>query len=102
MKESNSNRAKPLFIRENWRKKVTIDSHTLFLRLVVMVERKPDEEITKYFEYELCPYPMSLFKDGVMRSSQKSKLKSFLLANISRIDEDKYEANKIADGGAFL
>ena len=30
-------------------KKVTIDPHTLFLRLVVMVERKPDEEITKYF-----------------------------------------------------
>ena len=82
--------------------KVTIDPLTLFLRLVVMVERKPDEEITNYFEYELCPYPMSLFKDGVMRSSQKSKLKSYLLANSSTIDKDQDETIKIADGGALL
>lgn len=81
--------------------KVTIDPLTLFLRLVVMVERKPDQEVINYFEYELCPYPMSLFKDGVMRSSQKSKLKSFMVSNISSI-EDKPETKKIADGGALM
>lgn len=82
--------------------KVTIHPLTLFLRLlVVMVEKKPDQEVINYFEYELCPYPMSLFKDGVMRSSQKSKLKSFMVSNISTI-EDKSETKKIADGGALL
>ena len=58
--------------------KVTIDPLTLFLRLVVMIGRKPDEEIKTYFEYELSSFPLSLFKDGCMRSTQKSKLKSFL------------------------
>ena len=82
--------------------KVTIDPLTLFLRLIVMVEKKSDEEIASYFEYQLSPYPMSLFKDGVMRSSQKSKLKYFLLVNISTIDEDTCETIKIADGGALL
>ena len=76
--------------------KVTINPLTLFLRLVVMVERKPDQEVINYFEYELCPYPMSIFKDGVMRYSQKSKLKSFMVSNISSI-EDKPETKKIAD-----
>ena len=44
---------------------VAIDPLTLFLRLVVVVERKPESEIADYFHYELSPYPMSLFKDGV-------------------------------------
>ena len=32
--------------------KITIDPLTLFLRLVVLVERKPDNEIVNYFRYE--------------------------------------------------
>ena len=49
-----------------------------------MVERKPEEEIEKYFEYELNPYPMSLFKHGCMHS----KLKSFLLVDSTTIDDE--------------
>lgn len=79
---------------------VTIDSLTLFLRLVVVIERKPEDEITEYFKYELSPYPMSLFKDGIMRSAQKAKLKSFLLENIPTVD--KTRTKSIADGGALL
>ena len=52
---------------------VIIDSLTLFLKLVVVVESKPESEIADYFHYELSHYPMSLFKDGVMRTAQKSK-----------------------------
>ena len=79
---------------------VTIDPLTLFLRLVVVVERKPEDEIADYFKYELSPYPMSLFKDGIMRSAQKAKLKSFLLQDVPKIDQAG--SKSIADGGAFL
>ena len=79
---------------------VTIDPLTLFLRLVIVVERKPENEIVNYFNYELSPYPMSLFKHGIMRSSQKSTLKYFLLKEITITEEP--ESTKIADGGALL
>ena len=79
---------------------VTIDPLTLFLRLIIVVERKPENEIVNYFNYELSPYPMSLSKVGIMRSSQKSKLKSFLLKEITITEEP--ESTKIADGGALL
>ena len=44
---------------------------------------------------------MSLFKHGCMHSAQMSKLKSFLLADSTTID-DKPQVTKIADGGALL
>ena len=34
---------------------VTIDPLTLFLRLLVVVERKPENETANYFTYELTP-----------------------------------------------
>lgn len=80
--------------------KLTIDPLTLFLRLIVLIERKPEEEIVNYFEYELSPYPMSLFKDGVMRTAQKSALKSYLKANIEKTQP--VTSVRIADGGALL
>ena len=79
---------------------VTIDPLTLFLRLVVVVERKPENEVENYFHFELSPYPTSLFKGGVMRSAQKSKLKSFILNNVSPVEEPA--STRIADGGALL
>ena len=47
------------------------------LRLVVMVGRKLEEKIEKYFECEVRRYPISLFKHGCSRSVQTSKLKLF-------------------------
>ena len=81
--------------------KVIIDPLFLFVCLVVIVERKPEQEIEKYFEYELSPHPMSLFKHRYMRFVQKSKLKSFLIANSTTID-DEPQVTKIADAGALL
>ena len=80
--------------------KVTIDPLTLFLRLIVIVQKKPDEEITDYFRYELSPFPLSLFKDGIMRAPNKSKLKSFLIQNTEKAEPSPYKS--IADGGALL
>ena len=56
----------------------TIDPLTLFLRLLV-IERKLENEITNYVNYELTPYPMSLFKDGKICPTWRSELKSHLL-----------------------
>ena len=80
---------------------VTIDPLTLFLRLLVVVERKPENEIANYFNYELTPYPMTLFQDGGnMCSSKKSALKTFLLKNVK--EADPTESTRIIDGGALL
>lgn len=80
--------------------RISIDPLTLFLRLIVLVERKPEKEIVDYFNYELSPYPMSLFKDGVMRTAQKSKLKQFLLDGVSPVESQG--TVRVADGGALL
>ena len=61
---------------------VMIDLLTRFLRLLLVVERKPENETANYFIYELTHYPMSLFKDGKMYSTKKSALKIFLLKNV--------------------
>ena len=58
---------------------VTIDPLTLFLRLVMVVEKNPEDENTHYFKYELSPYLMSFFKDSFMRSAEKAKFRTFLL-----------------------
>ena len=82
------------------REKVTIDPLTLFLSLIVLIERKHEKEIVHYFRYELSPYPMSLFKDGVMRTAQKSKLKLFLLEGVCPVETQ--QATRVVDGGALL
>ena len=79
---------------------VTIDPLTLFLRLIVIVERKPENKIINYFNYELSPYPMSSFKDGMMPSSQMSKPKTFLLKDIPSVTP--IVTTRIADSGALL
>jgi hypothetical protein len=50
--------------------------------VVPVVERKPENEIADFFEYELSPYSMSLFKVGVIRTAKKSKLKSYILNKV--------------------
>lgn len=37
-----------------------------FLRLIVVIEREPENKIEEYLDYDSCQYPMSLFKDGVI------------------------------------
>ena len=83
--------------------KVTVDPLTLFLRLIVLVERKPEKEIAEYFDYELAPYPMALFKDGLMRTATKSALKPFLQKDISSVEpKTGPKTVRIVDGGALL
>ena len=80
---------------------MTIDPLTLFLQLLVAVERKSENEIADYFNYELTPYPMSIFKNGKMCSTKKSALKTFLLKNVKEADPTK-STRIVIDGGALL
>ena len=83
---------------------MNINPTTLFLRLVTIVERNPQQEIVDFFFYGLPPYSMSLFKDGFMRApSKKSILKDILMKNASHVDPiDLASYRKVLDGGALL
>ena len=82
--------------------KVSIDPLTLFLRLIVAVDRKLENETEYYFSYELPPYPKSLFKDGAMRPLVKSKLKNCLSKDLSPPETLPGTFKTIARGEAFL
>ena len=80
---------------------ISVDPLTLFLRLSVIFEKKPEKEIEDYFYYKLTSFPMSLFKDGLMRRAQKKKLKNYLTKPVLSMP---YASNsfRIADGDALL
>ena len=80
---------------------ISVDPLTLFLRLSIIVEKKPEKEIEDYFYYELTSFPMSLFKDGLMRSAQKHKLNNYLTKPVIYMPFAPYSL-KVADGGALL
>ena len=55
--------------------------------------------MTEYFKYELTPYPMSLFKDGILRKPDKAALRNSLLTKeVTQISSPV----KVLDGGALL
>ena len=56
--------------------------------------------MASHFNYQLTPYPMSLFKDGMMCSTKKSLLQTFLLKNVK--ETDSAESTRIIDGAALL
>ena len=83
------------------KEEVTIDPLTLFLRLVLLFESKPEAEVENYFYYQLTPYPTPLFKDGAMRTPKnKAKLKNYLLQG--NITFESSECLRVADRGALL
>ena len=72
-----------------------------FLHLVVLVDWKPDTEIEDYFYYELTPYPLSLFKGGVMRTGKnKPSLNNFLLEGVR--PSERTDSKVVVDEGALL
>ena len=52
--------------------KVTIEPTMLFHRLILVAER--NNSLQECFQHELTPYPMSLFKDGLMQKPVKADL----------------------------
>ena len=74
---------------------VYIDSDILFIRLIVLTERS--EKMGDYFNYELSPEPTSLFKDSMMRKSNKSTLATYLITSYDKKKRrlDKTDASSI-------
>ena len=48
----------------------------------------------------MAPYPKALFKDGIMRTAKKSKLKQLLMESVNSLEAP--QTVRIFDGGALL
>ena len=79
-------------------KVIHINPLTLFTRLVAMIQR--EENLEKFFEYELTPMPTSLFKDGMMRKADKPALRKYLIDD--KVPQTFRAGKLILDGGALL
>ena len=78
-------------------KSVNINQTVLFTRLTALAGR--NEDPLQNFDYKLTTYPMSLFKDGVMRKADKVALRNKILSKETSTDGIE---KRIVDGGAFL
>ena len=83
-------------------KQLSISPLTLFLRLIVVINRVLESEIEDYFSCELLPYTMSLFEDGAMRTATKAKLKNFLLKDVFPAESLPITFRTTVDESAFL
>ena len=64
----------------------------------MLVERKPENEIVDHFRYDMASYPIVLFKDGIMHTTKKSKLKQLLMESVNSVEAP--QTVRSADGGA--
>lgn len=46
---------------------VSIDPLTLFLHLVLAIDRKPETDTDSYYQCKISPYPTSLSDNGVAK-----------------------------------
>ena len=78
-------------------KSMAINPTLLFTRLAALAGR--EDNVEKYFDHELTTYPMSIFKEGLMRKPEKASLRSLVL---SRPVSSEGQTVKVVDGGALL
>ena len=79
--------------------KIALHPTVLFTRLVAIAQR--EEDVSKFFKFELSPEPASLFKNGSMRKADKSQLRKMLADHLTcetLPDTDVF----VLDGGALL
>ena len=76
---------------------VLVNPTLLFNRLTGLAGIK--EDIACFFVHEMTPYPISLFKDGLMRKPDKASLKHIILSQGCNVVTSLV---KIIDGGALL
>lgn len=70
----------------------------LFQRISFL--KKPEEQLESYFQYELAPYPLSLFDEKGMRETQKSALYDAFVPIESQLDSEN--TLYVIDGGFLL
>ena len=76
---------------------VDIDPLILFSRVILLTEREEDATV----EYGLTNYPRLLFKDGMVRSSNKASLLNYLTKGIPNSNLPT-EIVQVIDGRALL
>ena len=78
------------------------DPKALFNRMVTIAER--EENLERFFQYELTVEPMSLFQDGMMRKPDKPSLRKAIILEEDAMSKKDIEANChfVIDGGALL
>ena len=88
---------RPGFILEGQRE--SIDPTILYMHLISIMQREND--IERFFDYELTPEPATLFKDGLMRKTNKAVLRNILMKDVESESTTNAE-NCVIDGGALL
>lgn len=82
------------------KEEIPVDPLLLFQRICVL--KKSDDELKNYLNFELSPYPLSLFDEaGIMRKTTKATfydIFSELPINVDDVDKFNY----VIDGGMML
>lgn len=83
-------------------KMVYINPEILFTRLTAISQQQGEMEM--YFEYEMSAFPLSLFKDGLMRKPDKPSLRKVLMPESFAVQKDQLPKDLVyvVDGGALL
>lgn len=81
------------------KKKIHIDPNILFFRLIAIVQR--EEDMRPFFDYELTTIPTSLFKDNIMRKTNKAQLATALKQGVQPC-EHHVRGFHVLDGGSLL
>lgn len=79
--------------------KATINPMTIFQR--TLIAKKSDADVEKLLEYELSPFPLSLFNMGGMRKGTKSTLYS-VLPEEENPTLNVLQTTNVVDGGYLL
>ena len=82
------------------KEKLNVNPLLLFTRLLVLVER--EEDMKRYFRYELTSIPTSLFENGMMRKDGKSNLARSIKQDVSPNSPVSNQLSHILDGGSLL
>lgn len=78
--------------------KVSVDPFLLFQR--ISINKKTDEDLKTYLQYELAPFPVAFFNEGGMRKSTKSVLYKELNPTAKDVRVTHFDI--VMDGGLLL
>lgn len=79
---------------------VPVDPLLLFQR--ISITKRFDDQLPKFMEYELAPFPLSLFDENGMRKTQKSAIYKCFQPIIIEFDISDDTYYFIIDGGFLL
>ncbi|KYM93404.1 hypothetical protein ALC62_15994 [Cyphomyrmex costatus] len=79
---------------------VPIDPLLLFQRISIV--KSSDEELEEFLQYELAPFPLSLFDESGMRKNVKSQLYSIFTPSPSNTLNTLNNGTFVIDGGMLL